>query len=366
MKSTQLHFLLILTIFMFFITACTPAVSPQNDMSEFSTASIESAPSSLQPEISKFSVDELNGFTDDNSRMQILVLDDENLIISYRLGNPADITLGFSHEIYRYNISEKTTTKLYADHFGKEGFIHDVDDYYSPDVEYHGLMNNKMRLTKAADGKFALCFSGRYYIFSGDTLVKTGSVDAPGEIVETMVMSPDLSCYAYRAKNPGTISGYGKYYVTDTETGKKRFEDYFRASDVVFSPDGKKISFKKYGDDNKNTYLGVIDPVTGYWDEINSTPIRNMIIYFLGLHGSGTTRFNISTKSPAPMNIGLRRITASRSTASISPTVQLRRITRLTPTKIFITPKSIMKFLTAIYILHAPLPKQIDISNYTV
>ena len=192
--------------------------------------------------------------------MQILVLDDDNLIISYRIGNP-DITLGFSHDIYRYNISEKIITKLNTDSFEHENL--DISKYQGIVI---GIRHSKMQLTKASDGKFALCFSGRYYIFSGDTLIKTGSVYAPGKIVETMVMSPDLSCYAYRAKNPGTISRYGKYYVADTETGEKRFEDYFWAYDVVFSPDGSKISFKRYDEDN--TYLGIIDPVTGYWDEI--------------------------------------------------------------------------------------------------
>lgn len=213
--------------------------------------------------------------------MQILVLDDDNLIISYRVGGLDTSTLGFSHEIYRYSISENTTTKLYAERFADQSYKY-----------------SDITLTKAANGKYALCFSGRYYIFSGDTLEKTGSIEIPGKIVKDIVMSPDLSCYAYRAKNPGTMSDYGKYYIADTETGEKRFDDYFWAYDVVFSPDGKKISFKRYDEDN--TYLGIIDPVTGYWDEIKLNPDQEYDYSFFGFTwiGNNTLRyFNKITQS---------------------------------------------------------------------
>jgi len=215
--------------------------------------------------------------------MQILVLDDDNLIISYRVGGLDTSTLGFSHEIYRYSISENTTTKLYAERFADQSYKY-----------------SDITLTKATDGRYALCFLGRFYIFSGDTLMKTGSVDIPGKIVVTMVMSPDLSCYAYRAKNPGTISGYGKYYVADTATGEKRFDDYFWAYDVVFSPDGSKIAFACFNDDRSNTYLGILDPVTGYWNKIKLNPDQEYDYSFFGFTwlGNNTVRcFNKITQS---------------------------------------------------------------------
>lgn len=279
-KSLHIPLLSVFMMFLLFITACIPNISTpsavsdlltdsssssQNISSIFATESVSS--SSLPQEISsRFSINELNGFTDDNSYMQLLVLDDNNLIISYRIGGLVTSTLGFSHDIYRYNISENSLTKLYSEKF-------DADQSYK---------SSEMTLTKAPDGKFALCFFGHYYIFSGDTMMKTGSVNAPGKIVKDMVMSPDLSCYVYRARNQGTISGYGKYYVADTETGEKRFDDYFWAYDVVFSPDGSKIAFAYYNDDRTNTYLGILDPVTGHQSKIKLNADQKYDYYFFG------------------------------------------------------------------------------------